>query len=335
MVYKIVSFLIVIVIFASCTNSDKTKTDSFEKAISANDSIVLLTNQIKKDSTDFNLWKKRATLYLNQGNVDFAFRDVNKALQLNSEDPEIFIILSDLYFTIGKIDNSLSSIKKAIDLRPDNPASYLKMARVKMILQQYKSASLFSDKVISLSPNSSEAYYIKAISALEQKDSTNALNFMKIAANIDTNFFAANLNIAVILSGRGDTTAKVYYEKALKIKPDNMLALYSFGMFYQNHKQYNRALTTYNKLIKSHPDNAEAHFNMGYIYLTEFLKFEKAEKEFEQAIEIKPDYTEAVYNLGRTYEVMGKTDQAKKKYREALKLTTNYPLAIEGLNRLE
>jgi len=65
------------------------------------------------------------------------------------------------------------------------------------------------------------------------------------------------------------------------------------------------------------------------------LDFEQAVSEFDKAIEIKPDYTAAVYNLGRTYEVMGKKALAEEKYRKALKLTTNYPLAIDGLNRLE
>ncbi len=325
---------IFIVLFASCNSNNKPK-KKFSKALTENDSIELITGQIKLDSSDYTLWKNRARLYLKQGNVDVAFRDLNKALELNNTDPGLFIILSDLYFTIGKVDNSLSSIKKAIDLQPENPAGYLKMARVKLILQKYPSASAFADKVISLDANNPEAYYIKAISALEQKDSVQALTFMKVAANMDTAFFAANFNIAVVLDAMHDRTAGIYFKKAIGNKPDNALARYSLGMFYQKQKKFDSALAVYNRLIAIHPDNAEAYFNKGFIYLTEYLDFEKAIDAFSKAIEIKPDYTAAVYNLGRTYEVMGKKKLAEKKYREALKLTTNYPLAIDGLNRLE
>ena len=320
--------------FTSC-NSNKKPENKFNKAVTVNDSIVLITHEIVHDSSDYMLWKTRARLYLKQGNVDVAFRDINRALELNRTDPDLFIILSDLYFTIGKVDNSLSSIRKAIDLQPDNPASYLKMARVKLILQKYPAATAFADKVIALDAGNPEAYYIKAISSLEQKDSVQALTLMKIAANLDSSFFAANFNIAVVLDAMNDSTAEKYFKKSIQLKPDNALARYSLGMFYQKQGKYDSALATYNRLVALHPDNAEAHFNKGFIYLTELLNFEQAVSEFDKAIEIKPDYTAAVYNLGRTYEVMGKKALAEEKYREALKLTTNYPLAIDGLNRLE
>jgi len=200
-------FGIVIIFLISCNTTNKGE-KKFDKAITVNDSVTLITNKIKQDSSDYTLWKTRAYLYLKKGNVDVAFRDLNKALELNNTDPGLFILLSDIYFTIGKVDNSLSSIRKAIKLQPDNPAGYLKMARIKLILQKYPSATTFADKVLSLDANNPEAYYIKAISSLEQKDSVQALTFMKVAANLDTSFFAANLNIAVVLDAMNDTTAK-------------------------------------------------------------------------------------------------------------------------------
>jgi tetratricopeptide (TPR) repeat protein len=106
-------------------------------------------------------------------------------------------------------------------------------------------------------------------------------------------------------------------------------------MFYQKHGKFDQALKTYAHITEQNPAHAQSFFNQGYIYLTEFLNYKKAVEMFQKAIEADPNYTEAVYNLGRTYEAMGDTLKAKEKYREALKLTTNYPLAIEGLNRLE
>ncbi len=325
----------IVLFIASCGNNKTASDKTFEKALNTDDSITLLTNAIKQDSSDYDLWQNRARLYLEAGNVDFAFRDINRALELNNEDSKVFLLLSDIYFTIGKVENSLASIRKAIKLAPDNVEGYMKMARLKLILREYPAANMFAEKALSFDPDNEEAYYIKGIAALEQRDTTDCIRLMKVAAALDTDFFAANLNLAVLLDAKNDYSAEKYYKKAIEIKPDNTLALYSLGMFYQKEKQFKHALEAYDTLISRHPDNAEAHFNKGYIYLTEYLEFEKAEPEFKKAIEIKPDYTEAVYNLGRVYEVMGETEKAKEKYREALKLTTNYPLAIEGLNRLE
>jgi tetratricopeptide (TPR) repeat protein len=319
----------------SCGNSSNKSDKEYEHALNTDNSIQLLTEEIKQDSSNYDLWKKRASLYLEEGNVDFAFRDINRALELNKKDPALFLLLADVYFTIGKVENSLASIRKAISLAPDNQEGYMKMARVKLILRKYQSADSFADKVLTINPDNAEAYYIKGVSALEQRDSAGCIRLMKVAAALDTGFFAANLNLAVVLDAKNDASAVKYYKKAIEIKPDNMLALYSLAMLYQKEKQFKKALTAYDTLISRHPDNAEARFNKGYIFLTDYLEFEKAEQEFKKAIEIKPDYTEAVYNLGRVYEAMGDTAKAKEKYREALKLTTNYPMSIDALNRLE
>ncbi|HDO27438.1 MAG TPA: tetratricopeptide repeat protein, partial [Bacteroidetes bacterium] len=64
-------------------------------------------------------------------------------------------------------------------------------------------------------------------------------------------------------------------------------------------------------------------------------EFENAIDAFQQAIAIDPSYVEAVYNLGRTYEAMGQYDKAREQYKLALKLKSNYPLAIDGMNRLD
>ena len=319
----------------SCGNkTNKNKTD-FSKAQSVSDSIVLMTNQIKHDSANADLWKKRASLYLKKGNVDAAFRDLNSALELNNKDPESFILLSDIYFAIGQENNSISSIKKAIDLDPTNPDYYLKMAKFKLMLGNFESAIAFADKVLSMKPENSEAFYVKAISNLELKDTTNAMQMIMVAANLDTTFFAANLNAAVLLDNDNDTTAIKYYKRALNTKPDNLITEYSLAMFYQKQGQFKKALETYKSLTSKHPDYSQSYYNQGYIYFTEYLDFKKALEMFNKAVETDPNYTEAVYNLGRVYEAMGDTLKAKEKYREALKLTTNYELAIEGLNRLE
>lgn len=331
--------LILITIFVSflisCNSESGKSKGDYKKSVSISDSIEYLTYQITQDSLDGELWKKRASLFIKKGNIDAAFRDINKGLELNPKDPELYMLLADVYFAIGQNDNSISAIRKAIELDPDNPDYYLKMAKFKLILEKYKTAKAFADKVLRLDPDNEQAYYIKSIAFLEEKDTVDALKYMKIAASVDTSFFAANLNVAVLLDAKKDSSAEEYYKRALKIKPENMIAEYSLAMLYQKEGKFEKALETYKSLVSKHPDNAQAYFNMGYIYLTENLDFENAEKMFEKAIEIKPDYTEAVYNLGRVYEAESDTVRAIEKYRQALKLTTNYPLAIDGINRLE
>ena len=80
--------------------------------------------------------------------------------------------------------------------------------------------------------------------------------------------------------------------------------------------------------------NKWAFYNKGYILLVEYELFDEAADAFQQALNIDPSFVDAVYNLGRTYEAQGLYEEAVVKYRQALELETNYPLAIDGLNRL-
>jgi tetratricopeptide (TPR) repeat protein len=65
------------------------------------------------------------------------------------------------------------------------------------------------------------------------------------------------------------------------------------------------------------------------------LDYEKAISYFDTALSIDPDYIDALYNKGRTLEEMGQYLTARDIYEQVLNKQTNYPLAVEGMNRLD
>ena len=107
------------------------------------------------------------------------------------------------------------------------------------------------------------------------------------------------------------------------------------GLTYQDHEKYREAMACYEELMAINPGLKQVHYNRGYIFLVVYEDFDQALASFQQAINIDPGYAEAVYNLGRTYEALGQFEEARRQYRMALEIRTNYDLAIEGLNRLE
>jgi len=69
--------------------------------------------------------------------------------------------------------------------------------------------------------------------------------------------------------------------------------------------------------------------------LVELANPEDAKEFFSQAVTLDSTYVEAVYNLGRTYEELQEYKNARKYYKESLRLLPNYPLAVQGMNRLD
>jgi len=302
---------------------------------SQSDSLQVLSQMIKNDSANFRLFAKRARIYTEKGQIDPALRDLNKAIELNPEDPGLFILLGDIYFIIGKKENCITSYKKSLKLNPKGEAPMIKLAETYLILKDYKEANNYIDMVLSTNVNNQKAYYLRGVGLMETGDTANALINLKIAGNLDSTYYEAFMQTGSIYTVRNDSLAIDYYKAALKARPDDERALLLLALSYQYNDNIDLALETYKKLIRINPSNKTAYFNSGYIYMVEKREFDSAIDAFQQAINIDPSYVDAVYNIGRIYEEQGDYQAARVQYRQALKLKTNYPLAVDGLNRLD
>ncbi len=302
--------------------------------VSSVDSLEIVTDMIRQDSSNYHLYLQRAHLNVKRGKIDPAFRDVNTALKLNPQAAETYMMLSDLYFIMGNAENAIAALKKASELDPQNEMPYIKLAETYLILKNYSMAQKSTDIALDINVNNHRAYFLKGIAYLEQGDTASAITNLRISINMDTANYAAYMQLASIYQQQHDSIAIDYYKEALKVRPEDEQALFGLARFYQELGHPDDALEFYKKVNELFPENKEAWFNSGYIYLVDKEDYPKAAHFFKQAIYIDPAYVEAVYNLGRTFEAEGKFDEAATQYRQALELHTNYPLAIEGLNRM-
>ena len=313
----------------SCSNDKKVEKDKID------DPIEYLTEEISKQPEDYKLYGMRASVFLEQGKLDPALRDLNKALSINPNDSELYVILSDIYFVMGNKENSISALKKAISLDPKNVVPLIKLSEFYLLMGEYEKVQFYADRALMLNMDQAEPYYYKGMAFLEIGDTANSIINLKIASNIDTLNFAANMQLGAIYYSENDSISEIYLKKAIKNQPDNSSALYYLGMLYQDNKEFDKALNVYAELINNTKSGKRAYYNSAYIYLVELQDYEKAEEMFLAAISIDPDFVEAVYNLGRTYEAKGNFEQARVQYQKSIEILPNYPLAVQGLNRLD
>jgi tetratricopeptide (TPR) repeat protein len=245
------------------------------------------------------------------------------------------MLLSDIYFLLGKTDNSLSALKKAYELDTESELPFLKLSERYLMMKSYDNALAYADQAILKNLENSDGYYYKGIIKMETGDTVAALNNLKIACNLDTLNYKAFMQVGGLLSMMNDTAAEVYFHQALKAKPGDESALFLLALYYQEHLKFDKAIEAYHVINEFYPDNQRAFFNLGYTYLVEINQPEKAVAAFKEAISIYPKYLEAIYNLGRTYEELGQYDLAREQYKKSIELLPNYPLAVQGLNRLD
>jgi len=85
-----------------------------------------------------------------------------------------------------------------------------------------------------------------------------------------------SFKIAVDFHTKGKISeAKNIYEKILKVKPDNFLALTNLGIIFSQLRKLERAAELFNKVIIINPKYAEGHNNLGNA-LFELSEFDKS-----------------------------------------------------------
>ncbi len=324
--------ILVITVIIGCDNTTNRKQANYPDNA---DSLLILTDLISNDSLNYDLFSQRASLYLRKGNIDPALRDIQSALKISPDNPKLFILLSDVYLILGQTENSIASLKKAIKLNPESEIPFLKLSEIYLLLDDPKTAINYTNEAISINRYNPESYYMKAMCMMENRDTAEAIINFRLSANYDTTNYMTYMQLGAIYTSKNDSSSKLYFEKALRISPDDERALYYLGMYYQERTKFDKAIEKYSRLTELYPTNRRAFYNMGYLYLVEFKDFQNAKDMFEKAVEISPSFVEAVYNLGRSYEALGDYTAARENYWKALDLLPNYPLAVQSLNRLD
>jgi tetratricopeptide (TPR) repeat protein len=133
-----------------------------------------------------------------------------------------------------------------------------------------------------------------------------------------------------------DTLAIQYYQTVARLSPKDPQPYYNMGYFYQENKNYAKALEKYNYILRNIDSKyVNAYFNQGYIYLMYLNDYGKAMAYFDSVLMIEPNKVEAIYNKGLCYEKLHDYTSARSLYIKAKSIVPNYELAIKGLNRLD
>jgi tetratricopeptide (TPR) repeat protein len=293
-----------------------------------------ITKLIMQDSGNAILYDRRAKLYLKQKEHNLAMRDMLAAIQLDPDNPDFMLGLSDIYLSMGLLDNCRESLDRALKLDPENVESMLKLAELNLMLRDYKAAIVNADKAIEIDKLNPLPHLIKGYTYAFAGDTVLAIKSYLEAVNIDQDYYDAYIQLGLIYSVAGNKLAIDYFNNALNTNPQSVEALYALGMFYQEKEEVDNAIASYNRLLVIDPQNVYAIYNLGFINLVYLGDYEQAINYFGQAADLKPDYFEAIYNQGYAYELSGDYETARRLYNIVLEIEVNYDKAIAGLNRI-
>ena len=134
-----------------------------------------------------------------------------------------------------------------------------------------------------------------------------------------------------MLFRRGDyEEALVWYERALAIDPDYLLAKYHQGWVLRHYNRNEEAEAAFMHCLRLEPSSRrEATTRLGCLFFVGTMRFrdedyDAAAHAMEQVLGANPGHVEARYYLGMAYRRLGRVDEAREQleaHRRLLKST--------------
>ena len=334
------AFLFIISLFAltSCQNTGNVDPIVEDTTLATSNiktpTITELSTKIKANNSDPNLYYDRAQAYLATNNAREAAKDLFKALDIDSTQARLYLSLADIYLGAGEIDRAMFLLQKGLRLNPKNVGLELQLGQYYFYLQKYQESINHINNALLIDIFKPQAYFLKGLNFKELGDTTKALSSFVTAVEQDPKYIDAYMQIGLLYAAQKNELAIDYFENAIKLNPKNMNAMYAKAKFYQDTKQFNKAIKSYKAIIPISRQNQSVFYNLGAIYYG-LDSIEKARKNFNFAVKVDPTYSAAYSALGACAEVKGENEKAIKYFKQALRMDENNPIAIAGIERLE
>lgn len=325
------AFLLLCAFLFSCTG----KNDAAGKKSSStgNPALDSLNTLISADPTNAQLYAGRAAIFLELNNYDNALADLQTAITTDSLQPPYYHLLTDVYIQYFKSWQALRAIQKAADLFPNDIPTLHKLAETQLLLRQYAESLSTLNSLLTLDPNNADAHLLLGMNFKESGDTARAINSFQKAVNLNSELLDGWINLGQLHESRGHAVAGKYYETAVQIAPENVLAHHAKADYLSRSDDLDGALASYRTILEINPEYVEACFNSGLIYL-DLDSIPQARQQFDRAVSISPLHVRAYYYRGYCSEQSGDLAQAEADYRKALSFAPDFPLAQQGLSRL-
>lgn len=349
--YKILFFLFVF--FSSCSKQkyDYSYTSGKDKKYDLLTLDLLHIQQIKTDYLSFFLSYDNVSVDSLYNTIDYLYsiNDLEasisyaeKIIRLEPNKSNHYLKLAEIYFELSKKRNAnpkfpalvKKNLEKSIQLDKNNFSSLSLMGELLLASANYQESTKFFTKSLRINYNQENTHLLLGYAFKQLNDYPKAIDCFRNSLLIKPSFFEANMQLGQIYHLLKDKNALLYYDNAISLDPKNELVLYNKALFFQDIKDWNKALVAYAKLHEINKFHSDSHYNLGFIHM-ELELYNIAANNFSDAIYSNSSFYQAYYARGICFETLGNIKQAESDYKRAVELSPNYKYAIEALALLQ
>lgn len=281
-----------------------------------------------REPSDAGHWATMASSFLSLGRPEEAIRCINKALEIQPDNPEAYRSLGIALKQKGDLDGAIAAWREAVRLKPDDAEVHKAMGGALGDKGDTEGAMAEYRTAIRLKPDHAQAHAALGISLFKKGDYQAALE------ETDTAYRLAPADPAVrglhelmqktFASNPTLPAALAACRQATRLQPNDADARTRLGGVLRELGSIDEAIAEYRTAIRLQPENAAAHSALGNALLAKG-DMEGASSAYREAIRLKPDHALAHKNLGVVLAGKGDCDGAIAAYREALCLQPDDP----------
>jgi tetratricopeptide (TPR) repeat protein/peroxiredoxin len=187
-------------------------------------------------------------------------------------------------------------------------------------------------------PESAEALYGIGSVYLSQQKTAEARECFERALKLRASYpdtLARAWNNLGLLAGQEGRTAEAIadFQEALRLSPDNRIALNNLGSAYRMQKRWDDARKTYERMLQLSPDDPEANYGLGMVY-AQNDDTGRAFESLQRALKARPAYPEALNNLGILYLRTNRRADAVASFQESIRIAPGFDQAYLNLARV-
>lgn len=289
-------------------------------------------SMIARDSTDIDILKKLAVVYLRLGKKEEAaglYEDVIRRQPV--QDPKILIALGEVYFELNQYDDARRVFQNLIDSNPDLGFGYFGMGITCEAQQDTAGAIQYYREAIAVTPGLDEARDRLGRMLIMKEEWSEAIRLYSEAIQTDTTDLKSWLELGDLYLQTGDSLqAAGVYGQIQNRFPEEWQAQFSYGRYRMRQNDEEAALKAFDRVISLSPDNALGYLFSGIIF-SHLDSIKQAEHNLTKALSIKSDDPLANYYLGTVYVQLKRYKEAAPLLQRALDIRPRWISALSVL----
>jgi len=297
------------------------KKDSFwsQKALAAAQQAERLNDNLPE--VHFSL----GNVYTASGKGAEAVSELKRALQLAPNSDDGYRGLGKAYLALGQKDLALQAYQKAIDLNPYYWVNYNYAGLAYSDLGEYDKALTAFQRIIELEPDNSFGHLNTGMVYFQQGKYDQCIPFFQKSLQIQPHSMAySDLGTAFFYLKRYAESVPMF-EKAVEMNPNDSMLVGNLADAYRWYNQLDKANATYDRAIalsfkqlQVNPRDASVLDGLGLCYAKKGDAIQALDF-MRRARAVSPDDVGIIYDQAEVFAITGRTAEALKALREALR----------------